>query len=203
MVYVKGESSPTRTTPTKSQTKSTVKTTNENKKSKDEVSEGVQHKKTGLNEDVANMNEDSDSSPADVKNSDAELPAKIENDDSKEQKKPDVKGEDKLSGVEEKFIKHEDEETLDEGTSSVKVETPVKSEIGSNIDTERELTEEESEQATESDRTTAESDQDIVGKEKEVVVITKAKPLEERISQITEGILSSTFHFQLRSDIIY
>lgn len=203
MVYVKGESSPTRTTPTKSPTKSTVKTTNENKKSKDEVSEGVQHKKTGLNEDVANMNEDSDSSPADVKNSDAELPAKIENDDSKEQKKPDVKGEDKLSGVEEKFIKHEDEETLDEGTSSVKVETPVKSEIGSNIDTERELTEEESEQATESDRTTAESDQDIVGKEKEVVVITKPKPLEERISQITEGILSSTFHFQLRSDIIY
>ena len=155
------------------------------------------------NEDVANMNEDRDSSPADVKNSDAELPAKIENDDSKEQNKGEDKGEDKLSGVEEKFIKHEDEKTLNEGTLSVKVETPVKSEIGSNIDTERELTEEESEQATESDLTTAESDQDIVGKEKEVVVITKPKPLEERISQITEGILSSTFHFQLRSDIIY
>lgn len=182
LVYVKGEATPTKDSPA-----STVKTEKKNNiANKEEVTDEDQNLKTEFS-DNAYMDSDDVVVPVDeVKDSDVEMSDVAKVDGSKKQ---NIKVEEEKN-EEEKLLEHDNKESLNEGESPMKNETPLKSEIVSNNDTESNLTS-DSDKAVETVKT-AESDQsvgDLRGKNKEVV-ITKSKPLEERISQVTEGILN-------------
>ena len=180
LVYVKGEATPTKDSPA-----STVKTEKKNNiANKEEVTDEDQNLKTDFSDDA-----DSDDVvvPVDeVKDSDVEMSdvAKVDVGEKQNIKVEEEKNE------EEKLLEHDNKETLNEVESPMKSETPLKIEIVSNNDTESNLAS-DSDKAVETVKT-AESEQavgDLHGKNKEVV-ITKSKPLEERISQVTEGILN-------------